>query len=199
MNQKIEAYLKKHEKWSQQLHTLRDILLNTDLEETVKWGVPTYCINGQNVVGLAAFKNHTGLWFFQGALLQDAKKILRNAQEGKTKAMRSIQIVEGESIDVSLIKTYVNEAILNAKAGKKVDMPKRKQVQAKDVNIPELLADQMKGNTKLSNAFASLTTAQQRDYCDYIHNAKRQATKESRLAKILPLIEQGKPLAQLWC
>ncbi|MBK7633096.1 MAG: hypothetical protein IPJ13_01585 [Saprospiraceae bacterium] len=40
------------------------------------------------MVGLAAFKSYTGIWFFQGGLLDDKQQFLMNAQEGKTKAMR---------------------------------------------------------------------------------------------------------------
>lgn len=52
------------------------------MEETNKWSAPVYTSNGKNIVGLGAFKSYTGLWFFQGALLKDEKKLLINAGNG---------------------------------------------------------------------------------------------------------------------
>lgn len=69
-------------------HELRRLLLTLPLEETVKWGSPCYTCKGRNVVGIGGFKQYFGLWFFQGALLEDAGGRLVNAQEGKTKALR---------------------------------------------------------------------------------------------------------------
>jgi uncharacterized protein YdeI (YjbR/CyaY-like superfamily) len=47
---------------------------------------------GKNLLGIGAFKNHFGLWFFQGSLLKQNTKLLVNAQEGKTQAMRQIKL-----------------------------------------------------------------------------------------------------------
>ena len=85
---RVAAWLEKHQQWQAHLTKLRDILLSTELTETVKWGSPTYTLEGKNVISLAAFKNHCGLWFHQGVFLKDAGKKLVNAQDGKTKALR---------------------------------------------------------------------------------------------------------------
>ncbi|MFT4937021.1 MAG: hypothetical protein ACI88A_000030 [Paraglaciecola sp.] len=52
-----EGYIDAHPQWQHVLEKLRKLLLSTGLEECIKWGVPTYCINGKNVVGLGAFNN----------------------------------------------------------------------------------------------------------------------------------------------
>jgi uncharacterized protein YdeI (YjbR/CyaY-like superfamily) len=44
---------------------------------------------------------------------------------------------------------------------------------------------------KLRTAFASLSPGKQREYTEYIEEAKRDATKQSRLAKITPMILAG--------
>ena len=66
-----EEFIAKHPQWRALLTELRDILRSTGLEETIKWGVPVYTLDGKNVVGLTAFKHHAALWFHQGALLKD--------------------------------------------------------------------------------------------------------------------------------
>jgi len=83
-----EEYIAKNKDWQQSLILLREILLSTQMRETIKWGVPVYTFEGKNIVGITAFKLYVGLWFFQGAMLKDKKKKLINAQAGKTKALR---------------------------------------------------------------------------------------------------------------
>ena len=43
----------------------------------------------------------------------------------------------------------------------------------------------------LRSAFEGLTPGKQREYANYIAEAKRDATKESRLEKIVPMIFKG--------
>jgi uncharacterized protein YdeI (YjbR/CyaY-like superfamily) len=84
----VDEYILNSKNGIEILLVLRDIINTTELKETIKWGVPCYTINGKNVLGLGAFKSYVGIWFFQGALLNDTAKVLRNAQDDKTKAMR---------------------------------------------------------------------------------------------------------------
>jgi uncharacterized protein YdeI (YjbR/CyaY-like superfamily) len=155
------------------------------MTETIKWGVPVYTFEGKNIVGIAGFKAYVGLWFFQGAMLKDKNKKLINAQDGKTKALRqwrfnSVKEIEAES---KTIKQYLREAILNQKQGKEIK-PERK----KPFDIPKELNDIIKKYKKVKECFYSLSLPKQRDYCNYISEAKRETTKISRLEKIVPMI-----------
>lgn len=185
--QKITTYIDKQGKWSEALHTLREILLSTEAVETVKWGMPTYTVNNKNVIGLAGFKNHFGLWFFQGVFLSDPKGLLRNAQEGKTKAMRSLHFTDIDQIDANLIKAYVLEAIENQKLGKEVKPDRAK----KQLVIPPVLKNALAKKAPLNKAFFALTPGKQREYAEHIGGAKREATQISRLEKSIPMILDG--------
>jgi len=67
MNPKVTTYINDKNTWTQELNLLRSVLLEVGFEETVKWGAPVYTHKGKNIVGLSAFKNYCGLWFFQGS------------------------------------------------------------------------------------------------------------------------------------
>ena len=183
----VEEYIERNEKYGEALSLLRDIISSTELEETIKWSIPTYTINNKNVLGIGAFKNHFGLWFFQGVFLKDEEKVLRNAQDGKTKAMRQMNFNSIDEINKDVVLKYVLEAIENQKLGKEIKPERNK----KTVEIPTELAENLDHNSKLKAAFASLAPYKQKEYCEYISSAKREATKSSRLEKILPMIEQG--------
>ena len=79
-NQKKEEFISKKSEWVKSLQLLRSIMLTTEMEETIKWGVPTYTINGKNIVGISAFKSYVGIWFHQGVFLKDPYNQLINAQ-----------------------------------------------------------------------------------------------------------------------
>lgn len=182
MNEKVTAYIEKKTDWSKELTTLRNIMHQLPVEETVKWGSPFYTNGGKNIVGMSAFKNYFGLWFIQGATLKDEKKVLINAQEGKTSAMRQWRFNSIDEIDEKLIKEYVLEAIENKDQGK-VIKPKKKPL-----IIPELLQKALDDDSQLKENFEAFTLSKKREYADHISEAKREATKQSRLEKIIPMI-----------
>jgi uncharacterized protein YdeI (YjbR/CyaY-like superfamily) len=91
------------------------LALKTELNETYKRGISVYTIVNKNVLGILAIKHHFGIWFYNGVFLKDSKKVLENAQEGKTKAMRHWKFGSKEDIDETAILSYFHEAISNQK------------------------------------------------------------------------------------
>lgn len=177
-----EDYILSQTQWREILSYLREIILNTELKETIKWGIPTYTINNKNVVGLAAFKPYAGLWFFNGVYLRDENNFLVNAQEGSTKAQRQWRFTDIKSIDPELVKAYLEEAIQNQKDGKELKPEKKKIIESKILN--EALSKQ----AKLKFNFEKFSTAKQQEFVRYLNEAKREETKLKRLEKIIPLI-----------
>ncbi len=169
-----------------ELDALREILLELPLEETVKWGSPCYTYQGKNVVGIGGFKQYFGLWFFQGALLDDAAGYLVNAQEGKTKALRQWRMQSAGDIDRAEIQRYVEAAIRLVETGQEIG-PRRNL----PVDVPEELEQGLARTRGARTAFNSLTPGRQREYAQYIAEAKRETTKASRVEKVLPMILQG--------
>lgn len=182
----VEEYVAQHPEWEAALTKLRAVLLATELEETVKWGAPCYTLDGKNVVGIGAFKAYAGLWFHQGALLSDPDGVLINANEGKTRGLRQWRFASGQPIKVARVKAYLSEAIANQRAGKQI-LPDR----SKPVVVPPELTAALKQRATSRKAFDALTPGKRREYADYIAEAKREATKQSRIEKILPMIEAG--------
>lgn len=184
MNERVTAYILTSEKWTQELNLLRSFLLELDLEETIKWGAPAYLYKGKNIIGIARFKNYFGLWFHQGVFINDRYKVLMNAQEGKTKAMRQWRFYSIEELDKAKIKNYVLQAMKNVELGKEIKPTRNK----KPLEIPQLLQDQFDVNEELKLKFESFSLSKQREFTEYITSAKREATKISRLEKIAPMI-----------
>ncbi len=186
-SEKLEAFFAREHPFKEGLEILRDIALKTELQETLKWGAPVYTVEGKNVLGIMAFKNHFGIWFFNGFFLNDPKNVLENAQEGKTKAMRHWKFHSVDEVDKATVLSYMEEAIENQKKGREMK-PDRK---AGKVALPDLLKETLMENKKLKVAFDALTPFKQREFCEYLSEAKMQKTKVARLDKIIPMIENG--------
>ena len=64
---RVDAYIAKAQPFAQPILThLRELVHShaQGVEETLKWGVPHFVLNGQNLAGMAAFKEHAtfGFW-----------------------------------------------------------------------------------------------------------------------------------------
>jgi len=182
----VDDYIDGSENWQDELRTLRKILSSTELQEEVKWGAPCYTYAGKNVVGIGAFKAYLGLWFYQGALLKDDQKVLINAQEGVTKALRQWRMNSAKEIRPAVIKRYVREAIQLVKDGRGIGPARKKRLA-----LPPELKAALQQNEATNKKFSELTPGRQRDYVEYISSAKRAETKRSRVEKILPMIKSG--------
>ncbi|HCX21640.1 MAG: hypothetical protein CMB80_06290 [Flammeovirgaceae bacterium] len=181
----VDEFFSKVKHYQKELSILRALMDKTELVESIKWGMPVYTINGKNVVGLGAHKSYFGLWFYSGSLLSDPNNVLINAQEGKTKGMRQLRFQSEEEIDAEVVMPLLLEAIENQKLGKEIKPQKKK------LEIPDELKEALSNSSQLSEAFDSLTPGKQKEYTEYISEAKRIETRLKRLEKITPMILSG--------
>lgn len=175
----------KNNNWTAELTLLKSIIAKTALVETKKWGGPVYVLNGKNVIGIGGFKSYFGIWFFNGVFLKDEKKVLVNAQEGVTKALRQWRFNSTEEVNEKEVLAYIQEAIANETAGKYIKPAKKEAI------VSELWLQELDQDEKLAEAFAKFSSAKQREYTEFIEQAKREETKHSRIEKIKPLIIQN--------
>lgn len=174
--------------WAEELNLLQSIIAQTELTETMKWGGLTYTLNGKNVIGIGGFKNFFTIWFYQGVFLEDRSKMLVNANEGVTKALRQWRFTSKEEIDERLILLYIREAITNSKAGKEIKPEKKKTV------VSALFNTELASDPLLAEAFGKFSPARQNEFLEHIESAKQEKTKISRIEKIKPLIFANKGL-----
>jgi len=175
-------------KWTKELETMRDILLNCNLKEELKWSVPCYTSGGKNIAIMAALKDHCFISFFKGSLLKDTAGVL--VSPGKnSQAVRMFRFTKVEQITTmeSLIRAYVKEAIDVEKAGLKVEF-KQKQ----ELELPEELLKKMDEDHSFKKAFEALTPGKQRGYFLHFTQPKQSATRLARIEKCIPKIMKGK-------
>lgn len=168
--------------WSEELEFLKSIIAKTELVETTKWGGCVYTLNGKNVLGIGGFKNYFTIWFFNGVFLKDEQRLLVNAQEGVTKSLRQWRFSSMEEVDEAAVLSYIHEAIENEKAGKVIKPAK------KEATVSELLQKELDNSAALAEAFQKFSPYKQKEFLEYVEEAKREQTKLSRIEKIKPMI-----------
>jgi uncharacterized protein YdeI (YjbR/CyaY-like superfamily) len=190
-HQTVDEYFAADSRWEAELSELRKLLNESGLEETLKWGAPCYTYRGKNVVGIGAFKAYFGLWFFQGALLEDEAGVLVNAQEGVTKALRQWRMQSAADIRPRLARRYLKEAMALVDAGRQIRPARNRPARNRPLILPDHLRQALEQNETAKARFDALTPGRQRAYAAYIEEAKREATRAKRIARILPMIEAG--------
>jgi uncharacterized protein YdeI (YjbR/CyaY-like superfamily) len=174
--------------WYEELAILRRFLLDCGLFETLKWRIPCYTFQENNVVLLSAFNDYCAVSFFKGALLSDADQRLIQQTEN-VQATRQLRFTRVSEIleQENSIKTYIFEAIEVEKAGLKVALK-----QTSDFAFPEELQQQFDKIPALKTAFEGLTPGRQRGYLLFFAAPKQSQTRTSRIEKSMPQIFNGK-------
>jgi uncharacterized protein YdeI (YjbR/CyaY-like superfamily) len=173
--------------WTDILEFLRQLILETELQEERKWGVPTYTINGKNVVMLGVFKDSCVLSFIKGQFLPDPKGLLAlpgpNSREGRI--LRFTQLNQAMELEND-IRHFLQEAIQVERSGKKSETAPPPQV------LPDELMQIFAEHAGLESAFFALTPGRQRGYLIHFSGAKQSPTRLSRIEKCIPKIFEGK-------
>ena len=190
MNPKVDEFLRKEKRWQEEFRQLRQIILDCQLTEELKWGQPCYTSEGRNVVLIHGFKEYCAILFFKGALLKDAKGILiqqtENVQAGRQIRFTSVQALARMR---TTLKAYIHEAIEVEKSGLKVERKK-----TAELKVPEEFQAKLDEIPALKAAFEALTQGRQRAYLLYFSGAKQPKTRESRVEKCVQQILNGKGL-----
>jgi uncharacterized protein YdeI (YjbR/CyaY-like superfamily) len=190
MNPKVDFYFDKTEKWQKEQEELRQIALECQLTEELKWGTPCYTFQNSNIVLIHAFKEYCAFLFFKGALLSNVDGMLIQ-QSKNVQAARQIRFTNlKEIIDQrTLLKNTIYEAIEVEKAGLKVLLKKTKEFE-----IADEFQKKLDENSKLETAFKALTPGRQRAYLLYFSSPKQSKTRASRVEKAIDRILEGKGL-----
>jgi len=186
---RVDAYISKAATFAKPILThIRKLVHRADpqVEETMKWTFPHFEHKGV-LCSMAAFKQHCSLGFWKGDL------IFGKAGTGKSdEAMGHfgrITSLDDLPNDAKLI-AYVKEAVRLNEAGVKrpVSRPKEKR----ELVVPDYLVAALKKNKRASTTFEEFSPSHKLEYVDWLTEAKREETREKRLATTIEWLSQGK-------
>ena len=157
-----------------------------DIEEELKWSAPAF-MSGGIVAGMVAFKAHVRFGLWRAKELDDPDGLFRSDSASFMNGER-LTDVKDLPADKILIKYIRAAAALNA-SGKKVP---HKTAQRKPLAVPACLKKALAGNAKAKATFANFSPSCQREYVEWITEAKREETRARRLATALEWLAAGK-------
>jgi len=181
---RIDAYIAKAQPFARPiLERVRERVhaVVPDIEETLKWSTPTYCKGGKIVLGTAAFKAHASVGFWRGQELGMERKDEGMGQLGKLTSVDDLP----PNLD-ELIATAV-ELSATAPAPRK---PKHEPKPPPEMH-PEFAAALAK-SPKAKATLDGFPPSAQRDYLEWIAEAKQDATRAKRIADAVQWLNEGK-------
>jgi uncharacterized protein YdeI (YjbR/CyaY-like superfamily) len=186
----IDAYIDNAAGFAQPiLARLREIVHEAcpDVEETMKWSAPSFLHAGGILCGMAAFKQHASFGFWKHALVV-GEGVPRDGM-GSFGKMTSLKDLPPRKELVALIRKAMR---LNEDGVKTPDVRRTSASKPPPV-APDDLAAAFKKNAKARATFDGFSPSQQREYVDWITEAKRDETRQRRLAQAVEWLAEGKP------
>jgi uncharacterized protein YdeI (YjbR/CyaY-like superfamily) len=158
------------------------------IAESMKWSCPHFEYKG--IVGsMAAFKQHVSIGFWKAALMNDPEGLLNGVGN---KSMAGTRVTSlGELPADGTLLAYIREAVRLNEEGVKIPRPKKGPV--KPVKAPDYLLAALQKNKKAKTTFDRFSPSHQREYIEWITEAKQEATRQKRLAATLKWLAEGKP------
>lgn len=180
---RIDAYIEKAAPFAQPILThLRELAREAEpeAEESVRWGVPYWILEGRQLCGMASFKAHCA-FVIDGPGGGEAMGDL-----GRISSLHDLPA------DDELIKLLQEKAARirsgEDKQAKSVKATKPKRT----IAVPDDFAEALAKEPGAQEVFDGFTDAQRRDYLEWITTAKRDATRAKRIATAAGWIGEGK-------
>ena len=190
MNPAVDWFFSKDGPWKDCFARLRELALDSGLNEELKWGHPCYTLKGKNVFLMHGFKDYCALLFYKGALLKDDHKLLVqqtvNVQSARQIRFRSLKEIKDLA---PVIRGYMQQAIAVEQSGKKVPLKR-----TSEFAMPAEFARALKQMPELKKSFDALTPGRQRGYLLQFARPRQAKTRETRIEKNVDRILAGKGL-----
>lgn len=196
-NPKVDAYVAKAAPFAQPvLAHLRGLIHKAcpDVTEEMKWSRPFFLHGGVILCNVSAFKQHCSFGFW-GA---EIGKVLRAGgviQDGGMGSLGRITSVTDLPSDKAMLG-YIREAaaLIDSGQGENRIVAARRVVKAPKATIepPGAFMIALKKNKPASKNFDGFSPSCKREYVEWIVDAKRDETRNRRIAQAVEWIAEGK-------
>lgn len=188
LDARIDAYIAESAAFARPILTHLRALVHEacpEVEEGLKWRMPHFMYRGGILCSMAAFKQHCSFGLWHGVdVLGEAGKDSSMGQFGRITSLQDLP-------DSAQLVDYLRQAMALREAGVKQRKPKAPPRPAPDV--PEDLRAALAASPAARAHFERFPPSHQREYVEWIIEAKRPETRTRRLAQTLEWLAEGKP------
>lgn len=184
---RVDAYIANAAAFAQPiLRHLREVIHAAcpDVQETIKWSMPCFEYHGI-ICNFAAFKQHCSFGFWKAELLLAAQDDKGREAMGQFGRIASVKDLPPKKV----LAAHVKKAMKLNEAGVKVARPK---AAPRELVVPDYFIAALEANPAAYEVFNDFSPSAKRDYCDWLTEAKTEATRGKRMAQAVQWIAEGK-------
>ena len=155
-----------------------------DCEEAMKWSSPAFLYKGKILASMAAFKAHAAFGFWQGGQVTDVgdKQMSAMGQFGRLTSVDDLP-------PRAELEALVKKAMRLIDDGVK---PVRAKHEKPPLTVPQDMRAAIDANAAAAATFDGFPPSCQREYVEWVTEAKRDETRAKRLAQTIEWLAEGK-------
>ena len=183
---RVDAYIAKAQPFAQPILTHLRELVHAHApaaEETLKWSVPHFTLGGQNLAGMAAFKDHATFGFWRDEAVTGSPR-----NKGAMGSMGRLTSLGDLPEDTAMAVMIAKAAALCAEGKAKRPAPKAKAA----LDLPADLGVALKADAAAQAHWDAFSPGKRRDYIEWVLEAKREETRIKRIETIVAQVAEGK-------
>lgn len=154
-----------------------------DCEETMKWSRPSFLYRGKILAGFSGFKAHAAFGYWNDAML--AKEDKNRSAMGQFGRLTRLEDLPPRDTLVAL--TRQSMALIDAGA-----KPARTTSKKPPLTVPQDLRAAIDAVPAAQATFDGFAPSCQREYVEWVTEAKRDETRAKRLAQTVEWLAEGK-------
>lgn len=184
---RIDAYIAKAQPFAQPiLNHLRDRIHAACpvVEEAIKWGMPAFLYNGRPLANMAAFKAHATFGFWHRIELAAGQEGEAMGQYGRLTGLADLPPDAELDRQVRAAMAFTDSGVRPQRASK----PRKPEAEVPPA-LAAALADDPAAYATFHDTFSP---SHRREYCEWIAEAKRDETRDKRVAQTIAWLRDGK-------
>ena len=155
-----------------------------EAEETLKWSMPHFTVNGKILAGMASFKAHAA-FFVHGAGRMGEGDGPKEGM-GSFGKLTSVTDLPPDAELAALLRKARDAIVAGVKPPKAAKPPKP------EIAMPGDFASALAASRAARRHFDALAPSYRRDYLEWITTAKAPATRAKRIAEAVGWLAEGK-------
>lgn len=189
LDPRVDAYIERAAPFAQKIlrHWRATVHAHCpEVVETIKWGFPNFTYRDRILTGMAAFKAHCSIGFWHGAAAVGAAHAKDGAM-GDLGRVASLQDLPAPAEQQAILRRAMRLIEDGVKA-----RPAKAAAPRPPLATPDDLGAALQANAAARATFEAFPPSQQREYIEWIVEAKQAATREKRLAQAIAWMAEGK-------
>lgn len=185
---RVDAYIEKAAPFAHPLLCFWRELVHAQcpgVEETIKWGFPHFMWGGRILTSMAAFKAHASIGFWQAEAVTGASERLEGMGDlGKLTALSDLPPKAELQAMLSKAQALIDQGVKPRRQARPAPRPLP--------DMPPAFAQALSAVPTALVFFEGLPPGHRREYIEWIAEAKREETREKRIAQAVEWLGEGK-------